>query len=164
MRRTEPWLTLTLRDSFQERNARSVSYFGRLMHHFRSRRGCSTYLALRWRSAGRTRRATTGPSPPPRSPARSGSSSRRSLTTPRLPDCANAAPNRRACGPTAGSLRVHPPRTARGRQLQQPDTRFGSASAGRALDLTAGKLTPKLSDRIADARGRQYPTHCRRCR
>ena len=26
-------------------------------------------------------------------------------------------------------------------------------------DLTAGKLTPKLSDRIADVRGRQWPTH-----
>jgi type VI protein secretion system component Hcp len=25
-------------------------------------------------------------------------------------------------------------------------------------DLTAGKLTPKLSDRITDVRGRQYPT------
>lgn len=33
-----------------------------------------------------------------------------------------------------------------------------SASAGRAFDLTAGKLTPKLSFRIADARGRQWPT------
>jgi hypothetical protein len=32
----------------------------------------------------------------------------------------------------------------------------GSASAGRVRDLTAGKLTPKLSDRIADVRGRQY--------
>jgi hypothetical protein len=31
----------------------------------------------------------------------------------------------------------------------------GSASAGRARDLTAGKLTSKLSDRIADVRGRQ---------
>jgi len=33
--------------------------------------------------------------------------------------------------------------------------RLGSASAGRARDLTAGTLTPKLIDRIADARGRQ---------
>ena len=31
----------------------------------------------------------------------------------------------------------------------------GSASAGWARDLTAAKLTPKLSDRIADVRGRQ---------
>jgi transposase-like protein len=34
-------------------------------------------------------------------------------------------------------------------------TRAGLASAGRARDLTAGKLTPKLSDRRADVRGRQ---------
>jgi hypothetical protein len=32
---------------------------------------------------------------------------------------------------------------------------YGSASAGRARDLTAVELTPKLSDRIADVRGRQ---------
>jgi hypothetical protein len=31
----------------------------------------------------------------------------------------------------------------------------GSASAGRACDLTAGKLTHRLGDRIADVRGRQ---------
>lgn len=37
---------------------------------------------------------------------------------------------------------------------------YGSASAGRVRDLTAGKLTPKLGDRIADVRGRQYPTLC----
>ena len=36
--------------------------------------------------------------------------------------------------------------------------RFGSACAGRARDLTAGKLTPKLSYRKADIRGRQWPT------
>lgn len=34
----------------------------------------------------------------------------------------------------------------------------GSASAGRACDLTAEKLTSKLSDGIAAGRGRQYPT------
>jgi hypothetical protein len=38
----------------------------------------------------------------------------------------------------------------------------GSASAGQALDLTAGKLTPGLSDRTADVRGRQWPTRCSR--
>ena len=36
----------------------------------------------------------------------------------------------------------------------------GSASAGRVRDLNAGKLTTKLSDRIADVRGRQYTTRC----
>ncbi len=43
---------------------------------------------------------------------------------------------------------------------EKPADRCGSASAGRSRDLTARKLTPKLSDRIADVRGRQYPTHC----
>ena len=38
------------------------------------------------------------------------------------------------------------------------DVADGSASAGRARDLTAGERTPKLSDRIADFRGRQVPT------
>ena len=38
----------------------------------------------------------------------------------------------------------------------------GSASAGRVRDLTAGKLTSKVSDGIADGRGRQYPTRSRR--
>ena len=37
----------------------------------------------------------------------------------------------------------------------------GSASASRARKLTAGKLTPKLTDRTADARGRQWPTQQR---
>ncbi len=36
-----------------------------------------------------------------------------------------------------------------------PNVAFGSASAGHAPDLTAGKLTSKLSDRTADVRGRQ---------
>jgi hypothetical protein len=36
--------------------------------------------------------------------------------------------------------------------------RSGSTSDGPARDLTAGKLTSKLSNRIADARGRQQPT------
>lgn len=35
----------------------------------------------------------------------------------------------------------------------------GSASAGRPRELTAGKLTPKVSHRIADTRGRQWTTH-----
>ena len=39
---------------------------------------------------------------------------------------------------------------------------YGSASAGRVRDLTAGEPLPKLSDRIADARGRQRPTPSRR--
>jgi hypothetical protein len=34
----------------------------------------------------------------------------------------------------------------------------GSASDSRVSDLTAGKLTPKLSVRIADVHGRQLPT------
>ena len=37
-------------------------------------------------------------------------------------------------------------------------TRFGSASAGRAHEFTAGKLTLKLSHRIADTRDRQWTT------
>jgi len=40
----------------------------------------------------------------------------------------------------------------------RPGDCYVSTSAGRARDLSAGKLTPKLSDRIADVRGRQYPT------
>lgn len=40
---------------------------------------------------------------------------------------------------------------------KQKDSK-GSASAGQALDLAAGELTPKLSDRTADVRGRQWPT------
>jgi hypothetical protein len=36
----------------------------------------------------------------------------------------------------------------------------GSASAGRVRELTAGKMTPKLCDRKADVRGRQYTTLC----
>lgn len=38
----------------------------------------------------------------------------------------------------------------------------GSACAGRARDLTAGKLTAKLSYRKADIHGRQWTTPCRR--
>jgi hypothetical protein len=34
----------------------------------------------------------------------------------------------------------------------------GSTSDSRVSDLTAGKLTPKLSDRIAVVRDRQRPT------
>jgi len=40
--------------------------------------------------------------------------------------------------------------------LMMLDVSLGSASAGRARDLTAGKPPPKLSDRIADVRGRQW--------
>ena len=36
-----------------------------------------------------------------------------------------------------------------------------SASDSRVSDLTAGSLTPKLSDRTADVRGRQWSTHGR---
>lgn len=36
----------------------------------------------------------------------------------------------------------------------------GSASAGQALDLTAGKLPLDLSRRIAAVHGRQWSTHC----
>lgn len=42
----------------------------------------------------------------------------------------------------------------------KPAGRFGSASAGRVRELTAGKMTPKLCDRKADVRGRQYTTLC----
>lgn len=35
---------------------------------------------------------------------------------------------------------------------------YGSTSAGRPRELTAGKLTAKLSPRIADIRGRQWTT------
>ena len=45
-----------------------------------------------------------------------------------------------------------------GQLWRDPKGGSGLASAGRARDLTAGKLLPKLSDRIADGRGRQYPT------
>lgn len=38
-------------------------------------------------------------------------------------------------------------------------TCFGSASASRPRELTARKLTPKLSHRIADIHGRQWTTH-----
>ena len=40
--------------------------------------------------------------------------------------------------------------------------RFGSVSDSRVSDLAAGKLTPNLSDRIADVRGRQCPTRSER--
>jgi hypothetical protein len=39
--------------------------------------------------------------------------------------------------------------------MRRRDVGSGSTSAGRARDLTARKLTAKLSDRIADVRGRQ---------
>jgi hypothetical protein len=47
------------------------------------------------------------------------------------------------------------------RQLwSEPSDRYGSVSDSRARDLTAGKLTTKLSHRTADVRGRQLSTHC----
>ena len=45
-----------------------------------------------------------------------------------------------------------------GGQFSAANVGRGSASAGRARDLTAGQLTPKLRDRTADVRGRQWPT------
>lgn len=36
----------------------------------------------------------------------------------------------------------------------KPAAGFGSTRTGRPRDLTAGKLTPKLSCRVADVRGR----------
>ena len=56
-----------------------------------------------------------------------------------------------------GSLRC----TADIQAVDATDSR-GSASDSRVSDLTAGKLTPKLSVRIADVHGRQLPTHSRR--
>ena len=58
-----------------------------------------------------------------------------------------------------------PPRAKRARsggQFARFTGRIGSACAGRARDLPAGKLTPKLSYRKADIRGRQWTTHCGR--
>ena len=52
-------------------------------------------------------------------------------------------------------------RRLRGRQICTRQGGTGSASAARVRDLTAGKLTSKLSDRVAGVRGRQYPTHLR---
>jgi hypothetical protein len=46
----------------------------------------------------------------------------------------------------------------RGGQSQQPEARFGSVSDSWARDLSAGKLTTKLSHRTADVRGRQLST------
>jgi len=43
-------------------------------------------------------------------------------------------------------------------EIRKADVSSGSASAGRVRDLRAEKLTSKLSDGIADGRGRQYPT------
>ena len=45
-----------------------------------------------------------------------------------------------------------------GSEFGVPSVRIGSACLGRARDLTAGKLTPKLSYRKADIRGRQWTT------
>jgi len=49
-------------------------------------------------------------------------------------------------------------RLLQGCQPRQSGTRSGSACAGRARDLTAGKLTAKLSYRKADICGRQWMT------
>ena len=56
------------------------------------------------------------------------------------------------CRPRSGSRvdRSLAPKSATGSN--------GSASAGRPRELTAGKLTPKFSHRIADTRGRQWTT------
>jgi len=58
-----------------------------------------------------------------------------------------------------------PPAATAALPTSKPSTRptaGGSVSDSRVSDLTAGKLTPKLSVRIADVRGRQLPTHsCR---
>jgi len=43
-----------------------------------------------------------------------------------------------------------------GRQSRRSDTRFGSASDSHSVEITAGELTSKLSDRIADFRGQQW--------
>ena len=49
-------------------------------------------------------------------------------------------------------------RAAVGQLWGGPSGRCGSASDSRVSDLTAAKLTFKLSDRIADVRGRPWPT------
>jgi len=60
--------------------------------------------------------------------------------------------------PTLGSSRTACERQLRGDQFGPRSVAEGSASAGQARDLTAGKPTPKLSDPTADGRGRQWPT------
>ena len=46
-----------------------------------------------------------------------------------------------------------------GGEIGTADVASGSASARQPRELTAGKLTLKLSHRIADIRGRQWTTH-----
>jgi len=61
-----------------------------------------------------------------------------------------ARPPRRGCDPLQLTLKM-----LWGGEFSRSGVADGSASAGRARDLTAVELTPKLSDRIADVRGRQ---------
>ena len=49
-------------------------------------------------------------------------------------------------------------RRLRGGELRNLYFGFGSASAGRASNLNAGKPPSKLSDQTADVRGRQWTT------
>ena len=62
---------------------------------------------------------------------------------------ASQAPSAHVVGPHIGQLR----RNLTGR--------FGSASAGRPREFTAGKQTPNLDHRIADVHGRQWATQSR---
>jgi hypothetical protein len=55
--------------------------------------------------------------------------------------------------PTRGCLRVRPTTPERRDKVTK-----SPVSDSRARDLPAGKLTPKLSDRIVEVRDRQYPT------
>jgi len=57
--------------------------------------------------------------------------------------------------PRGSSQGVSIERLLRDHQFRASNAAVGSASAGRPRDLTDGKLTPKLSRRIADIRGRQ---------
>ena len=51
-------------------------------------------------------------------------------------------------------------RQVRGGDFRDVDVGSGSPSAGRLRELTAGELTPNLSHRIADIRGRRWTTRC----
>jgi hypothetical protein len=52
---------------------------------------------------------------------------------------------------------LDPHRRLRGGDFVAAHVAAGSASDSTKRDLTAGKLTPKVSDLIADVRGRQWP-------
>jgi hypothetical protein len=60
------------------------------------------------------------------------------------------------------SSSVHPGQSNAfdGPLFRLPSDRIGSACAGQARDLTAGKLTSSLSHWIADVHGRQWSTRC----